>query len=222
MCKELDPDSRSQTEVEICEALVIPTDIPYANAVSQSSTSLAHGDLLQEYDRKFAQLLDDQKLSKLCSHAGFLKEIWRGQFFITIQEVSEVMQAACRQNLEICTPRPRGWIRQNKKIDPGLDVKIYPHEGCYCIDIMIESLINNQTVSWVRIVNGINKYVTETSQEISIESGQLDISTGRVLAGTSALLVKSGLSKKRWKGALDCFCFIAKHTRQTGRLNVAV
>ena len=59
-------------EGEICESLVILTEIPNANAVSQSSTSLAQEDLLQEYERKFAELLDTQKLSKLCSDAGFL------------------------------------------------------------------------------------------------------------------------------------------------------
>ena len=37
-------------------------------------------------------------------------------------------------------------------------------------------------VSWVRVLNGINKYVTETSEEISIESVQLDMSTGRLVA----------------------------------------
>ena len=33
-----------------------------------------------------------------------------------------------------------------------------------------ESLFRDRTVSWVRIVNGINKYVTETSEEIHIAS----------------------------------------------------
>ena len=61
-------------------------------------------------------------------------------------------------------------------------VKLYPYEGHYCTDIMIESLFKDQTVSWVRIVNGINKYVTETSQEIPIENVQLFISTGRLVA----------------------------------------
>ena len=60
LCEESDPDSRNQTEGEICESLVIPTDIPNANAISQSSTSLAQGDLLQEYERKFAKLAGDQ------------------------------------------------------------------------------------------------------------------------------------------------------------------
>ena len=88
--KKLDPDSRSQTKAEIRESLVIPTEIPNANTISQSSTSLAQGDFLQEYERKFAELPDDQKFSKLCSDAGFLKEIGKGQFFITNEKGSEV------------------------------------------------------------------------------------------------------------------------------------
>ena len=88
---KLDPNSRNQTEGEICESLVIPTEIPNANAISQSSTSLAQGDLLQEYERKFAELPDDQKLSKLCSDAGFLKEIGKDN-----SEESEV----CTQHVE--------------------------------------------------------------------------------------------------------------------------
>ena len=85
LCKEFDPDSRSQIEGEICESLVMPTEIPNTNAISQSSTSLAQGDLLQEHERTFAELLDDQKLSKLCSDAGFFKEIGKGHFFIAIE-----------------------------------------------------------------------------------------------------------------------------------------
>ena len=46
---------------------------------------------------------------------------------------------------------------------------------------MMESLFRDQTVSWVRMVNGINKYVTETSQEIPVESGQL-VRTGEPVA----------------------------------------
>ena len=39
---------KKSTEREFCESLVIPTEIPNANAISQSSTSLTQGDLLQE------------------------------------------------------------------------------------------------------------------------------------------------------------------------------
>ena len=176
-----DPDS-NKIESEICESLVIPTEITNANATSQSTTSLAQGDLIQEYGRKFAEHLDDQKLSKRCSDAGFFNEIGEGQFFITIEEGSEVMQTACREYTDLKTSRPKEWTRSNTQIGPVLDVKLYPHEGRYCIDIMIESLLKDQTVSWVRIVNGINKHVTQTSEEISIENVQQFISTGRPVA----------------------------------------
>ena len=59
---------------------------------------------------------------------------------MTIEEGSEVMQTACRENTQpqnLKTSRPRGWIRSNTKIGPVLDVKIYPHEKLYCIDILI-------------------------------------------------------------------------------------
>ena len=35
-------------------------------------------------------------------------------------------------------------------------------------EIMIESSLRDRTVSWVRIVNGINKYVTDTSEEMLV------------------------------------------------------
>ena len=37
-----------------------------------------------------------------------------------------------------------------------MDVKLYPHEGRYCIDIMIESLFRDQTVPLVRVGNAID------------------------------------------------------------------
>ena len=46
---------------------------------------------------------------------------------------------------------------------------------------MIESLFRDRTVSWVRIVNGINKYVTETSEEIPVASVE-NRGTGKLVA----------------------------------------
>ena len=66
----------------------------------------------------------------------------------------------------------RGWIRGNRRSAQSLDVKVCYHQGRYGVEI--ESLFRDRPVSWVRIVNGINKYVTETSQEIlvaSVENG---------------------------------------------------
>ena len=64
----------------------------------------------------------------------------------------------------------KGWIRGNTKIGPVLEVKVCYHQGRYGVEIMIESSFRDRTVFWVRTVNGINKYVTETSEEIPVAS----------------------------------------------------
>ena len=43
------------------------------------------------------------------------------------------------------------------------------HQGRYGVEIMINSLFGDGTRSWVTIVNGRNKCVTEMSEETHIE-----------------------------------------------------
>ena len=53
--------------------------------------------LVQEYERKFEQLSDDQKLSKLCSDAG-LKLVEKGQYSYTLDTgEGKQMQHLCRE-----------------------------------------------------------------------------------------------------------------------------
>ena len=94
------------------------------------------------------------------------------------------MQTVCREYTlprDQETSRAEGWIRGNAKIEPVLEVKVCYHQGRSCIDFMIESCFGDRTVSWVRVVNGINKYVTETSEEIPVESIEL-VRTGKLVA----------------------------------------
>ena len=67
--------------------MVVPAELPNPNTISHSNVDV-HGNLLREYEQKFAQLPEHQKLTKLCSDAGFLKNIGKGQFFITLEEES--------------------------------------------------------------------------------------------------------------------------------------
>ena len=60
--------------------------------------------------------------------------------------------------------RARGWIRKNTKIGPVLNVHVCPHEDRYSIETQVRSLFQDRTASWVRIVNGIEKYVNETTE----------------------------------------------------------
>ena len=75
----------------------------------------------------------------------------------------------------------KGWIRGNTKFGPVLEVKACYHQGRYGVEIKIESLFRDRTCSWVRVVNGINKYVTETSEEILVASVG-ERSTGHLVA----------------------------------------
>ena len=55
------------------------------------------------------------------------------------------------------------------KIGPVLNVAVSYHQGRHGVEIMINCLFGDGTRSWVRIVNRINKYVTEMSEETHIE-----------------------------------------------------
>ena len=77
--------------------------------------------------------------------------------------------------------RERGWIPGNTKIGPVSDVKVCFHQGRCGVEVMVESLFRDRTVSWVPNVNGINKYVTESSETISLESVEHRV-TGKLVA----------------------------------------
>ena len=153
--------------------MVTPTEFLTANCISQTDAEVL-GNLLRGYEQKVAELPEQQKLTKLCSNAGFSKNVEKGQFFITLDDdAPDDMEGSCR---EYTLPRSdkssrvRGWTRGNTKIGPVLDVKVCYHQGRYGVEIMIESVFRDPTVSWVRIVNGTNKHVTETSEEILVAS----------------------------------------------------
>ena len=68
-----------------------------------------------------------------------------------------------------------GWIRSKTRIGPVLDSKVcYRHEQ-YSVEVQVPSLFQDNTVSWVRIVNGFDGYVTKsmrTAKEENTASGK--------------------------------------------------
>ena len=113
-------------------------------------------------------LPQQKKLIKLCSNAGFSKLTEKVQFFVKLDDgvLIDDMKVTCREytlprNCEFS--RVKGWIRGNTKIGPVLDVKICYHQKRYGVEIMIESLLGDKTASWVLVMSGIHKDVTETS-----------------------------------------------------------
>ena len=89
----------------------------------------------------------------------------------------------------------KGWTRGNTKIGPVLDVAVSYHRGRYEVEIMINSLFGGGTRSWVRIVKGINKYVTEMSEETHIkdigESTEKPVAKARPKQTPSSMLSSS-------------------------------
>ena len=142
--------------------------------------------MLRDNERKFEELPEDQMLSKLCCGAG-LKIVEIGQFSITLDEEEgpDGMKNSCREyTLPRTEPQslPRGWIIGNTEIGPVLDVNVCDHQKRYGIEIMIKSLFHDKTTSWVRIVNGIDKYVTETSETVDLEIFEHKDVTGKPVA----------------------------------------
>ena len=97
-----------------------------------------------------------------------MKIVSKGQYFMTLDDAElEKSGDPCR---EYTLPRDdklskvKGWNRGNTKIGPVLEVAVSYHQGRYGIEIMIESFFGDRTRSWVLIVNGIDKHVTEMTE----------------------------------------------------------
>ena len=72
----------------------IPTDLSIAE---NSTNAQQRWNLLQDYERKFEQLSEDQQLSKQCSGAS-LELVEQGQYFYTLEtEEGQQMQHLCRE-----------------------------------------------------------------------------------------------------------------------------
>ena len=122
------------------------------------------GNLLQEYVERFEKLSEDQKLSRLCSEAG-LRLVEIGLFLYALPSPrGEGNQCLCR----VCAlPRDqkgtkiKGWIQRNVRFGPASDIEVCNKYGRNSIEVPVQSLFKDQTESWTRIVNGIDKFVSE-------------------------------------------------------------
>ena len=87
-----------------------------------------------------------------------------GQYFVTRNAGEFQQTVACR---EYTLPRddkasePKGWIRENTRIGPVLEVTTSFQHYKYGIEIRIESVTKDNSHSWVRISYGTVKYVND-------------------------------------------------------------
>ena len=76
------------------ESTVIPTEFPTANPIAQTDAEV-QGNKSREYEQKFADLLEQEKLTKLCSNAPFSKNIEKRQFFD--DDTLDSSKGSCRE-----------------------------------------------------------------------------------------------------------------------------
>ena len=76
------------------------------------------------------------------------------------------------------------------------DIKVCNDNGRYSIEIQVQSLFQDQTVSWIRIVNGIDKFVREAMpiQEEKKASGKPAAKARPILKPSS----------NKWLGLYSC------------------
>ena len=213
-------------------------EIPTVRSEAENSTNDQQWrNLRQEYERKFEQLSEDQKLSKLCSDAG-LKLVEPEQYFCTLEtEERQQMQHLCwvymlPRNEE--GTRVRGWVRSKTRIGPVLNINFCCRDEKYSNEDQVPSLFQDNTASWVRTVNGVDKYVTKSmpnAKEESIASGK-PIAKARLqflllfLTGNGSTLQHNGHTitsvVKCQKQSLDCCDMIKQSFEETTERSTTV
>ena len=124
----------------------------------------------QQYIQQVESLSPENKLSKFCKEAGFMRVVEVGQCFVAKDagEFKQLQTVACR---EYTLPRddkasqPKWWIRGNMRIGPVLEVTTSFQHFKYGIEIRIQSVNQDDSHSWVRISYGTVKYVNDSIED---------------------------------------------------------
>ena len=134
-----------------------------------STDDPAQENLLQKYKERVERLSQQKRVIKICTDAGFLTTVDVGQYFMTkdTEEFSQFTESVAYR--EYTLPRdeklsdPEGWIRGNTQIGPVLEVTTSYLQGKHGVEIITESVNEDNSRSWVRISHGLNKLITDLS-----------------------------------------------------------
>ena len=126
--------------------------------------------VLRKYFQQVQRLSPENRLSKFCKEARFMRVVEVGQYFVTKDtgDFKQFQSVACR---EYTLPRddrasqPKGWILGNMRIGPFLKVTTNFQHFKYGIEIGIESVNKDNSQSWVSISFGTVKYVIDSVED---------------------------------------------------------
>ena len=152
--------------------------------------------ILQQYVQQVESLSPENKVSKFCKEAGFVRVVV-GQYFVTRDtgDFRQFESVACR---EYTLPRddkasqPKGWIRGNMRIGSVLEITTSFQHFKYGIEIRKKSMNQDDSHSWVRISYGtvryVNDYIKYDTQSLADPQEEEDVptSSGVVAARSKA------------------------------------
>ena len=124
----------------------------------------------QQYIQQVESLSPENKVSKFCKEAGFMRVAEVGQYFVTKDtgDFRQFQSVACREDTlprDDRASQPKGWIQGNMRIGPVLEVTTSFQHFKYGIEIRSKSVNQDNSHSWVRISYGTVKYVIHPIQD---------------------------------------------------------
>ena len=169
ICEEFDNHQDGSGEPEILMGQSIVLGEIKAEVPLQNENPLNHQILWQQYIQQVESLALENKVSKFCKEAGFVRVVEVGQYFVTKDTGSlrQFRSVACR---EYTLPRDdpashaKGWIQGNMRIGPVLEVTTSFQHFKYGIEIRIWSVNQDNSQSLVRISYGTIKQVIDSNQ----------------------------------------------------------
>ena len=142
---------------------------------------------MRQHEEKFENLPEDFQLTKAYDDACFIRNVCQAQFFMTIFDVhlsGYGSTSSCRENLRNNRSQPKRFIRGNTKIGPVLEFMATENVGRCGMEVKIDSMKKHGTQSWMVISKGVDKNVTELSEENKklIHFEEASSSTGKLVA----------------------------------------
>ena len=174
ICEEFEDHQDRSEEPEIMMGQSIVLGEVKAEAPLHNENPMNDQIIWQQYIQQVESLSPENKVSKFCKEAGFMRVVEVGQYFVPEDtgDFRQFRSVACR---EYTLPRddqasqPKGWIQGNMRIGPVLEVTTSFQHFKYGIEIRIESVNKDSSHSWVRISYGTVKYVIDSIEDENSE-----------------------------------------------------
>ena len=153
LCEEFEShqDGSEEPEILMCQSIVLG-DVK-AEAPLHNENPMNDQIIWQQYIQQVESLSPENKVSKFCKEAGFMRVVEVGLYFATKDtgDFRQLYSVACR---EYTLPRDdpaseaKGWIQGNMRIGPVLEVTTSFRHFKYGIEIRIKSVNQDDSHSW--------------------------------------------------------------------------